>query len=244
MYTRKVFSLFREELRHVNAYKKETIDVNGSIITYKLASHERDYEIVVVAFDKSTNFATCSCLEFEFKGILCRHILTVFTLKGVERIPNTYILTRWTKDANRAVESQIVPPDAYDVEMLRLHHLNRAFRMLQEPARVSHEAYQIIVSGINELYKTALNVAYGTCEAGSPLDHGHVADDAFVTDICADAISGILADPCVSKTKGRPRESNKRIKGGLEKSLSKVRICHGCREKGHDKRNCPQKRDS
>ena len=42
----------------------------------------------------------CSCNKFEFVEILCTHSLKVLSLQNCKRVPNQYILKRWTKDAN------------------------------------------------------------------------------------------------------------------------------------------------
>ncbi|KAK9740407.1 hypothetical protein RND81_03G032900 [Saponaria officinalis] len=52
-----------------------------------------------VFYNISTTAATCTCKLFERKGLLCRHILWVYSGKGVRSIPKRYILSRWTKDA-------------------------------------------------------------------------------------------------------------------------------------------------
>ncbi|GMY38499.1 protein far1-related sequence 9 [Fagus crenata] len=43
---------------------------------------------------------TCSCKHFEFWGILCRHILSVFLHKDCYRIPPMYLLSRWCREAS------------------------------------------------------------------------------------------------------------------------------------------------
>ncbi|KAM7279105.1 hypothetical protein ACFE04_006239 [Oxalis oulophora] len=40
----------------------------------------------------------CSCLLFEFREIICRHIIKILVEKDVKEIPSRYILTRWRKD--------------------------------------------------------------------------------------------------------------------------------------------------
>ncbi|KAK9705556.1 hypothetical protein RND81_07G066000 [Saponaria officinalis] len=52
-----------------------------------------------VFYNISTTAATCTCKLFERKGLLCRHILWVYSGKGVRSIPKRDILSCWTKDA-------------------------------------------------------------------------------------------------------------------------------------------------
>jgi zinc finger SWIM domain-containing protein 3 len=59
-------------------------------IRFKVFFNEKDFEI------------QCACCLFEFKGILCRHILCVLQLTGkTESVPSYYILSRWRKDIKR-----------------------------------------------------------------------------------------------------------------------------------------------
>jgi SWIM zinc finger len=50
----------------------------------------------------------CECQLFEFKGILCRHILTIFHKMDVKAIPSHFILPRWTKSV--IYDMDIAPP--------------------------------------------------------------------------------------------------------------------------------------
>ena len=43
----------------------------------------------------------CICRLFEFRGILCSHIITVLALMGIKDVPSRYILQRWRKDFKR-----------------------------------------------------------------------------------------------------------------------------------------------
>ncbi|KAK9671973.1 hypothetical protein RND81_12G067200 [Saponaria officinalis] len=52
-----------------------------------------------VFYNISTTAANCTCKLFESKSLLCRHILWVYSGKGVRSITKIYILSRWTKNA-------------------------------------------------------------------------------------------------------------------------------------------------
>jgi hypothetical protein len=43
----------------------------------------------------------CSCRHFEFRGIICRHVLFVLTHKKIKQVPSQYILDRWRKNVKR-----------------------------------------------------------------------------------------------------------------------------------------------
>lgn len=53
--------------------------------------------------------------SFQYRGILCRHALSVLRQEIVMLIPNKYIITRWRKDykrlqASMVASSLVVPP--------------------------------------------------------------------------------------------------------------------------------------
>ncbi|XP_052732393.1 protein FAR1-RELATED SEQUENCE 9-like [Vigna angularis] len=51
-----------------------------------------------VQYDPVTQTTTCSCQLFEFRGIICRHSLLVFSQEDVYSVPSQYILRRWSKN--------------------------------------------------------------------------------------------------------------------------------------------------
>jgi len=55
----------------------------------------------VVLFDRENHDFCCTCLLFEFRGILCRHSLVVLTQERVTGLLTKYILIRWSKNVCR-----------------------------------------------------------------------------------------------------------------------------------------------
>ncbi|XP_022891883.1 protein FAR1-RELATED SEQUENCE 5-like [Olea europaea var. sylvestris] len=45
---------------------------------------------------------SCSCQNFEFRGIICKHMIAVLVRNDVKSIPERYILRRWRRDVTRA----------------------------------------------------------------------------------------------------------------------------------------------
>lgn len=55
-----------------------------------------------VSFNEKDSKVRCMCCLFEFKGILCKHILCVLKLIGkTTLVPLYYILSRWRKDITK-----------------------------------------------------------------------------------------------------------------------------------------------
>ena len=51
-----------------------------------------------VKFNRSECFVGCSCLMFEFKGLLCLHALTVLNQEKVTEVSSRYVLDPWRND--------------------------------------------------------------------------------------------------------------------------------------------------
>ncbi|XP_071686542.1 protein FAR1-RELATED SEQUENCE 3-like [Rutidosis leptorrhynchoides] len=98
-YTKTIFSKFQEELVETFAYTANRIDGDGSVSTFRVAKYEDNQKAYIVSLSIAELRVNCSCQMFECSGVLCRHILTVFTVSNVLTLPSHYILKRWTRDA-------------------------------------------------------------------------------------------------------------------------------------------------
>ncbi|KAK9705483.1 hypothetical protein RND81_07G060500 [Saponaria officinalis] len=65
-----------------------------------------------VTIDTTNGEFNCTCKLFEFKGILCRHIIRCIEIEDVKFIPDKYIVNRWRKDLVRDYKS--VRVNCYD----------------------------------------------------------------------------------------------------------------------------------
>ncbi|GAB2283912.1 Anaphase-promoting complex subunit 10 [Dionaea muscipula] len=55
----------------------------------------------IVQFNEESKETTCNCQLFESKGMVCTHMIVVWTKKKLTEVPKTYILERWRKDVMR-----------------------------------------------------------------------------------------------------------------------------------------------
>lgn len=107
LYTWKIFTKFQEELIETSVYTANKVSEEGEISTYKVAKLDEEHKAYTVMFSDSEIRATCSCQMFEYSGILCRHILTVFRVTSVLTLPSHFILKRWTKNVRNERVSEI-----------------------------------------------------------------------------------------------------------------------------------------
>ncbi|XP_020110765.1 protein FAR1-RELATED SEQUENCE 5-like isoform X2 [Ananas comosus] len=104
IYTRKFYRLFESDfLDGCGATSFQEIPLGGTLYRFELIMQGRGSRVYIVLLDTSTLEVTCSCKKFETMGLLCSHALKAFSVKNVDRIPERYILKRWTKDVRRGV---------------------------------------------------------------------------------------------------------------------------------------------
>jgi hypothetical protein len=107
MYTTEVFQMFLNEIGHSFHCNYNILDRTDSGVSYIISEHinqakKVDYK---VAYDNVEEDIWCMCRLFQFKGILCRHALTVLRQELVPTIPPKYIIQRWCKDCKQTCSS-------------------------------------------------------------------------------------------------------------------------------------------
>ncbi|KAJ1264841.1 hypothetical protein BS78_08G033000 [Paspalum vaginatum] len=101
VYTHKIYkSLEKDFLDGCSATTYQEAQCDEALFRFEfiLQSGRR---VWVVFLNTSTMDLSCSCKKFETMGVLCSHALNALDLKSVDRIPERYILKRWTKYARK-----------------------------------------------------------------------------------------------------------------------------------------------
>ncbi|KAJ4782570.1 Protein FAR1-RELATED SEQUENCE 5 [Rhynchospora pubera] len=234
VYTRKVFNLFQIELRegiHLRTYK---VGIDETFTIYEVSCFRSPEKKCVVHINLDSFKGWCECHLFEFKGILCRHILGILHKRDIEEIPAHFILPRWTKEV--IYDMDIPLPSKGDELSLVLRNMvfYRMVNHLSAYLNTSEETYHFIVNSIEETYSKAAAMEGPTSEKNSEEPKQQELRD-----------HAPLQDPVISRTKGRKKDSTKvsrkgRIMSGVEVSMQKRRKCSNCKVLGHDKRTCEQ----
>lgn len=106
VYTIEIFQKFLDEVRHSFHCSYDILDRNDSVVTYIVSEHVNETKVdYKVVYDNVEDDIWCLCRLFQFKGILCRHALTVLRQELVLMIPPKYIIHRWCKDCKRSCAS-------------------------------------------------------------------------------------------------------------------------------------------
>ncbi|OVA03871.1 FAR1 DNA binding domain [Macleaya cordata] len=152
LYTRKIFTKFQEELVETFVYTANKIEGDGAISTYRVAKFEDDHKAYIVTMNVPEMRASCSCQMFEFSGILCRHVLTVFTVTNVLTLPSHYILRRWTRNAKSTIGSDERGSELQGQESvtMRYNNLCREAMKYAEEGAIASETYNVAMAALKD----------------------------------------------------------------------------------------------
>ncbi|XP_022895081.1 protein FAR1-RELATED SEQUENCE 7-like [Olea europaea var. sylvestris] len=98
VYTPNIFELFQQEYENcLNLVINQCADTASSS-EYQVSTYGqlRQYTVIYCSEDDSV---ACSCMKFQFVGILCSHALKVLDYCNIKIVPSGYILKRWTREA-------------------------------------------------------------------------------------------------------------------------------------------------
>lgn len=98
VYTPEVFEVFQQEYEKCLNLVVNDCGSSGSLVEYKVNIYEHPKEHKV-SFNSLNDTVVCSCMNFEFNGVLCSHALKVLDQRNIKVVPTQYMLNRWTKDA-------------------------------------------------------------------------------------------------------------------------------------------------
>ncbi|KAK1696754.1 hypothetical protein QYE76_013451 [Lolium multiflorum] len=108
VYTRPIYHRFRLEFALIGCYN---VQPQGNNFYQLVPNNEKCYPYGARYYMVNANGGQFNyeCCKFERDGLLCCHVLKVFTHIGVDAIPEQYILRRWTPGALETVVQPTVP---------------------------------------------------------------------------------------------------------------------------------------
>lgn len=171
LYTKKVFTKFQEELVETFVYTANKIEGGEVLSKFRVAKYEHDHKAFIVTLDLSEMKASCSCQMFEYSGILCRHVLTVFTVTNVLTLPPRYILKRWTRNA-RSDEHDAAASQGIESLTLRFNNLCREAIKYAEEGSIDLETYNAALSALKEGTRKIAVVKKNIAKVTSPSGNG------------------------------------------------------------------------
>nr|XP_043633675.1 protein FAR-RED IMPAIRED RESPONSE 1-like [Erigeron canadensis] len=182
----------------------EDVMVNGNLIKKPF----------VVSFKKGDSGeesdVRCICRLFEYRGMLCRHALTVLINENINLVPDKYILRRWRKDVKRRhTKVKVTYNDWVDSdEGRRYSRMCSAFSMVADLASKLEEKCNLVLNRVSEIM--------------SEVSSKKTVHDNFICtpgQSTSPKNSTKILDPLVVRRKGRPM--TKRLKSHVEQIITK-----------------------
>ncbi|KAL8534904.1 hypothetical protein ACS0TY_010806 [Phlomoides rotata] len=96
-----------------------------------------------VEYRPNGSHISCYCKKFEFKGILCCHIMKVMAQKDIQRVNERYLLRRWRKDVYRR-HSNIFFAGGYP-------HMTNEYKKFQEVERYFQECVDVEMDDVSKM---------------------------------------------------------------------------------------------
>ncbi|KAL4397183.1 hypothetical protein AHAS_Ahas01G0166400 [Arachis hypogaea] len=190
---------------------------NGSYFIHTVSRYGtpgKEWRVVAMS---DTSEVRCTCMRMECFGVRCEHIIAVLVLNNVHEIPRSLILPRWTKDAKLvAVESMGVIWDS--VQLTQHWCLMDWYRKVCKIAYHSTEKFQFARDIAVLMLKHFENDDAGNSSfqhEGPPTEGGRTP----------------ARNPPRRNTKGNGAHGGK-----------KTQRCRLCREVGHNRTTCPERR--
>ncbi|XAR48369.1 hypothetical protein NMG60_11031180 [Bertholletia excelsa] len=156
IYTHAIFKKFQVEvLGTVSCSLQKESEEKGTIM-FQVDDFEEQKNFIV-AWNEEDLHICCLCRSFEYRGYLCRHALIVLQISGVSNIPSQYILHRWTKDA-KIRQSGLEISRRVHFRIQRFNELCKRAIKLGEEASLSQEAYNVVISALQEAIEHCVGV--------------------------------------------------------------------------------------
>jgi zinc finger SWIM domain-containing protein 3 len=157
IYTPKLFEEFQEEYEEYQGTCIRVLKEGFYIVANYDDSKER--KVMGNHLDQKVS---CECRKFETHGILCCHALNFLDAMNIKKIPEHYILKRWTRDArlgsNRDWKGQHIDLDIKSHFMKRYTELYPRMVKLANGASVTHETCSYLSKVYEESSKIVENM--------------------------------------------------------------------------------------
>jgi len=161
-YTRRLFNVFQHELQLSSSYYVVRVEGDDliDVVPYRrcpdLLYGTRTFR---VTSSRVEGLYSCTCCQFERDGVLCCHILKIFYALAVRKVPDPYILPRWSVEpvVDSGVEVATNEPlqeaqiTDHGKHVIRYSRMCTNFNKIVRPFMADDEGYGIVSKQVSAL---------------------------------------------------------------------------------------------
>nr|XP_029145485.1 protein FAR1-RELATED SEQUENCE 5-like isoform X2 [Arachis hypogaea]XP_029145486.1 protein FAR1-RELATED SEQUENCE 5-like isoform X2 [Arachis hypogaea]XP_029145487.1 protein FAR1-RELATED SEQUENCE 5-like isoform X2 [Arachis hypogaea] len=217
-YTREILGEVKKEIQGVVALDVINEENISTTVVLKVKECDRRQHTYIVLYDRNTKHMECECSRWSSEGIPCRHMFCAMKRVGLQKLPDSLLLRRWSKDAKKYLDESSAGGTTQDRE--------REF--LMRYGALSVAATWMVFLGAQDgpsFHDTMNEVCRWTQTLEQKSDLKRQTTDSTTPNF--------VGDPSVVKTKGAPKGKKERGK----------RRCTKCNSAGHVKNKCPVRND-
>lgn len=228
------FCKLQEELLSAPKYASLMLDENYFIVRHH-TEIDGGCKVLWIPHDE---FISCSCHEFEFSGILCKHVLRVLSINNCFHIPDQYLPARWRElSSSMTRPSQVSTSREHGGKIQLLHSMVSTLiaESMQTEQRldVSCDHISMVLSRIKEFP--------GPVDGANDVSYTSPSDSLILPEV-EDSDSMIqrfnMGNPHHSITLGKLKERRQRDGVDIYRKRRRCSVpC--CGQFGHDATNCP-----
>ncbi|XP_042398945.1 protein FAR-RED IMPAIRED RESPONSE 1-like [Zingiber officinale] len=220
-YTNNLFKLFQDEIRGLMFCNASLLKEEGTTLVFEVVetmlgkNGEPVREVSFrVHYTELHCQLKCVCRLFEFRGILCRHVINVLIRMKVIEVPMNYIMDRWRKDIKRGYQSISNIYDDYgcDGERHRYNILTLLIQEVQQLGAKNDNSCSVLVEMLKDTKEKLIAIDF---------EHSRAEQLKEVSTSSAKAIHS----PLKVRSRGRPPTKRKqsKVEQIMKKSIAKVR---------------------
>ncbi|XP_057808642.1 protein FAR1-RELATED SEQUENCE 5-like [Salvia miltiorrhiza] len=209
----------------------------GNLSYYEV--DDRVHGVFKVCYSSIDDHFSCSCKLFIRKGWLCKHIFFVMRTRKLNKIPEKYIIARWTKLSQMSqtpheqnVPEPVVVKDDLPIQKFFLE-VCKSFGHVRGDSSLSQQLYNDL-KGITDKY-SKLGVPFDSMSKHAMFEEFYGVPKPTEVDVLPPPVVHTKGSGCG----GRRKSTREKM---IEQALKPKRRCRKCNQMvNHDSRNCPGK---
>ncbi|XP_048491407.1 protein FAR1-RELATED SEQUENCE 5-like [Beta vulgaris subsp. vulgaris] len=207
IYTTEVYKIFEDEFIKGTECGQKVFFRQHPIVIYHIGRPDVDLIMHQVGYNEVTHHIECTCNYYSEVGVLCFHSLRVYHLHCVDKIPDQYILARWTRSVmcSKVEERKARDSDSVSSSVWRAQITRNFVRLITASQSDPNARY-------------ALDFAFTSTKEKVESIIGKVGEALVVEDV--ESVGGVK----VGNPNQRPKyQSNSRPKSIIEKKCNQAK---------------------